>query len=132
MSEQWIIPCNIRFFDVIEHFKNNREVIWYRRGAFNVNDIVYIYVGNPIMELKFKCHVVDADVAEDIVKANSYAIRRSNTVGRLKYMKLVLDEEFPNGTFPYKTLKEHSLGQVQIPQRADRRLKAYIADVLNK
>lgn len=45
MLEKWIIPCNVKRFNVIEHFKNNDTVVWKNSFTIHAGDIVYIYLG---------------------------------------------------------------------------------------
>ena len=124
-QETWVFPCNVKFFDFFKHFNDNRTVIWKRRGAVHNGDIVYIYVGAPYKEIRFKCHVVNESVDEATVEKNQYAIPK-NATGNEHYLELALDKTFESNTFPLADLKEHDLGQVQIPARASRRLKAFL------
>lgn len=132
--EKWIIPCSIKIYDVIEHFKNNRHIVW--RNAFTIRpgDIAYIYVGSPYSEIKFKCRVI-ADVTEDEKKLqeNSYAIPAKKVHNffskKDKYIELEYLDAFPEHKLTLAKLREHGLGQVQIQARTDRRLQAYIDSV---
>ena len=36
MKESWIIPCNVKVFDVVEHFKSSDTICW-KRGAGEKN-----------------------------------------------------------------------------------------------
>lgn len=124
-QETWVFPCNVKYFDVFKHFSENNTVIWKRRGAVHKDDIVYIYVGAPYKGIRFKCHVVNEDVDEDVVQKNQYAIPKNST-GKEHYVELELDKEFEDDTFPLKELKENDLGQVQIPARASRKLRSFL------
>lgn len=128
--ENWIIPCNIKQFNIIDHFKNNDYVVWKNSFTIMAGDIVYIYIGAPFGELKFKCEVLSNEVDEQELKVNSYAIveRKSNNFfsKKIKYIRMKKVCEYQEGTFKLSNLKEHGLGQVQIQARTDRRLQAYI------
>lgn len=132
MIENWIVPCSLKFFDVIKYFDKYDTIVWKRGSAIHVNDIVYIYVGAPLSEIKFKCEVVLEKVDIDEIMANKYAIKEGTIIKENKYMKLKLLETYEDGLLPWKELKQHGLGQVQIQARTDRKLLEYIRSVLKK
>ena len=133
MAENWVIPCNVRFFDLIEHFKTNTKVVW--RNAFTIRkgDIAYIYIGRPYGEIRYKCRVINDQVDDELLQANKYAIpaKKSNNYfsKKEKYIEMEFVCEYPEGTFSLERLREHGLGQVQIQARTDRRLQAYLTEV---
>lgn len=132
MEEKWIIPCNIKKFNVIEHFKNNDEVVWKNSFTIRTGDIVYIYLGAPYSEIRYRCVVVSDTVSEEILQKNEYAIqsRLSNNYfsKKTKYIQLKLEHEFSEGFLKLEKLKMHGLGQVQIQARVNRNLRMYIED----
>lgn len=129
MTENWIVPCSMKFFDVINYFDNNELIVWRKVSAIHKDDIVYIYVGAPYSEIKFKCHVVNEMVDVETLKENAYAMPKDPYARKSKYIQLVLDYKYENGTLPLKELREHGLGQVQTQARTDRRLQAYINQI---
>ena len=125
--ENWIIPCNIKFFDIQEHFKNSNKVVWKNDSSIKMGDCAYLYLGAPMSQIKYKCTVLDADVSEEVINSNTYAIRGDDKYKkRQRYMLLELVEEFDDGKFPFSTLREKGLGQVQKQARVDRSLRAYL------
>lgn len=133
MSENWIIPCNVKVFNVIEHFKDSKTVIWKNSFTMKKGDIAYIYIGNPISEIRYKCMVISDEVDKRTLSENVYAIlaKKSNNYfsKKEKYVELEYICEFPAKTFPLNDLRKNGLGQVQIQARTDRRLQAYISSV---
>ena len=125
MVEKWIIPCSPKFFDVVDHFENNTRIVWKRSSSIHKDDIVYIYVGKPYGEIKYRCHVIDENVSEEIVKENQYAVPKASAEN-YKYLMLELDYSYPAGTFDFQTLKAHGLGQVQKQARIYKDLIEYI------
>lgn len=130
MAENWIIPCNVKFFDVIAHFKENNRVVWKNSFTIRKGDTAYLYLSSPYGEIRYKCIVVNDKVDDELLSANSYAIpeKKSNNYfsKKEKYIELEYVCEFPAGTFTLPKLKEHGLGQVQIQARTDRKLQQYI------
>lgn len=129
--ENWIVPCSVKFFDVVKHFENTNTIVWRRVSALKKDDIVYLYLGAPFSEVKYKCHVIDDDVPEDIVEQNPYAIKKSDSLRKSRYMQLELDYTYEDKALSLAKLREHGLGQTQTQARTDRRLQAFIESVNN-
>ena len=130
--ENWIVPCNIKIYDVPAHFQKQKTIIWRNSFSMRKGDYAFIYLGNPYGEIRYKCLVVDDVVDEATLKKNAYAIpaKVANNFysKRVKYVTLELVKEYPDHSFPLKELKEHGLGQVQIQARVDRTLLRYIEE----
>ena len=94
MHEKWIIPCNIKFFNLIEHFDHHSEVVWKAYKSMSVGDLAYIYIGVPFKKIMYKCEVIDKDIAFEIVKENQYAIRNKRVSYNSSYIKLKLIKKF--------------------------------------
>lgn len=132
MKENWIVPCNIKFFDVVSYFEKHDTIVWKRSSAIHENDIVYVYVAAPLSEIKYKCEVIQEKVAIDEIMENNYAIKKDTPFKENKYMKLHLLEKFPDGILKLSDLKKNGLGQVQIQARTDRKLLAYIHEIVGE
>ena len=83
MSENWIVPCSVKFFDVVNHFEENNTIVWRKVSALKKGDTAYIYIGAPYSEIKYKCHIIDDDVDEKTLQSNEYAIRKTMMVNYL-------------------------------------------------
>ena len=129
MQENWIIPCNAKYFNVIERFEAYNWAIWKKANrGISVGDIAYIYVGSPYSQILYRCVVVDDNVDKEIVAENKYAIQKEG-LDDIDYIKLELKDSFAPGTLSLQNLKKHGLGQVQTQARADRRLTAYLSSI---
>lgn len=128
MVENWIIPCSVKFFDVVSYLTNNKEIVWRRVSAVKKNDNAYVYIGAPYGQIKYLCKVVDDNVGEKEVMLNQYAVKKGASK-KSRFMKLKLIYEYERGILPYTKLKENGLGQVQIQARIDRKLQQYIDSV---
>lgn len=132
MIETWIVPCNIHFFNLDDHFKKNKTVVFRNTFSIHKGDIAYIYIGKPYSEIRYKCLVINDCIDEKLLQANSYAISKNKYRNyyskKEKYMQLEFVCEFQEGTFTLEKLREHGLGQVQIQARADRRVRAFITN----
>lgn len=129
MSENWIVPCSVKFYDVVEHLRDKDTIVWRKVSALKEGDVAYLYLGSPYSEIKFKCHVIEDNVDEVTLKNNAYAIKKSDSLRKYKYIKMKVDFAYPDGVLSLNKLREHGLGQTQTQQRTDRRLQALIDSV---
>ena len=140
MQDVFMIPCNVKFYDVISHFNKTSTIVWKRSSTMHVGDKVYVYISSPYSEIKYRCKVINENVDDDILENNAYAIPkeimksffRSQRVKKnrvYKYVQLELEKEYNDGTFPLAELKEHGLGQVQRQERTPKELRAYLERV---
>ena len=109
----WLIPCNIKLFDIAAHFTTTDEVIWKQDGRIQKGDIIYVYVGLPLSQIKYKCHVVEAQISKDELQDHKYALLGNRLNDTIKYMKLKLDFIFNNGTLCLYDLRNNGLSTVQ-------------------
>lgn len=123
--ENWIIPCNPKFYDIVKHFENNKTIIWRNAASIKAGDSVYIYLGIPYSEIKYRCKVIRDKIPDDILDQNQYAIPKV-TFERYKYVEMKLECVYPEGTFGFHELKEHGLTQVQKQARVYRELATYL------
>lgn len=130
MAEKWIIPCNTKHFDLVEHFKTNDTAVWKNSFTIKAGDIVYVYLSAPYSEIKYRCLVISDEVSDELLESNKYAIPQKESHNyfskKTKYIQIQKEFEYPAGTFPLAELREHGLGQVQIQARTDRRVQAYL------
>ena len=133
MRESWIVPCNIKRFNVIEYFKTHDTVVWKNSFTIRTGDIVYIYIGAPYSQIKFRCVVISDNVNEEILNCNRYAIQEKTSNNyfskKIKYIQLKYDDEYPNGLLNLNDLRKHGLGQVQMQARCDRNLRVYLENL---
>lgn len=123
----WIIPCNPQYYDVVGAFSNLSRIDW-KQSAKNidVNDIVYIYVGRPLMAIKFKCKVnkVNLDFIE--IDDSEFIIIGDNYMNYKNHMELELLTQYED-ELTLEKLRAHGLnGNVQGPRRLVAELKEFI------
>ena len=131
MLENWIVPCSVKYYDVVTHLKEKETIVWRRVSALRKGDVVYLYLGAPYSEIKYKCHVIDDDVDDKTVMENEYAIKKTDTMKKQRFVQLKLDFTYPDGALTLEKLRDQGLGQTQIQARTSRRLQAFI-DLVNK
>jgi len=118
MADIYIYPCNINFYDVTNHFYHSNDIIWRKTAHISKGDIVYIYVGKPYLEVKYKCTVVEEMIDGAILQKNLYAIPKGKIADKSTYMKMELECIFPDGTFTLPDLKRCGMRQFMVPMHA--------------
>ena len=92
--EQWIIPANPKYYDIINCFNDTNEIIWKQSSKININDIIYIYVASPYSKIIYKCKATEVNIPYSYKDKNLTI----NTVMKIKLLKK-LDNK--NYTFEY-------------------------------
>lgn len=124
--ENWLFPCNIKFFDIIEHFKHENTVLWKKRGAIKNDDVVYLYLGAPYSEVRYKCHVINDDVDVETIKKNPYVLNEWEDPTKKHCIMMQLDESYEENIYPLTELRLHDINQVQLPARLSSKALAYL------
>lgn len=68
----WIIPCNLKKYDLIRAFENYDFIYWHKSKQLaksQPGDIVYIYCGQPYQKIVYRCKIekiVKRDVELDV------------------------------------------------------------------
>lgn len=117
----WIIPCNEKYYDHRGAFANLDFIDWRQSTNVEVGDEDYIYVGQSVGAILYKCDVIDVNL-----EAGSDNYREYNIEGQLsaagRYMRLKLVTTFPDDKFPRTYLLENGLRTVQGPMKATEQL----------
>ncbi len=113
MNKKWVLPCNLRMFDLITYLENNDSFAWKKSASMMEGDYVYIYVGSPYSQILYKCVIVNDGLRSDELKEYQYLKTRQDHTEI--YMKLNVLVRIPLGTMQLQELKEHGLRQFQRP-----------------
>ena len=78
--QDWIIPCNPKFYDVEGAFSKLKLIDWKQSSKnIQVGDSVYIYIAKPIMAIRYKCKVnkvnldcIEIDDSSFVVNGDPY------------------------------------------------------------
>lgn len=124
----WIVPCNLKFYDVIGAFKKFNKIIWKQIvKTIKEDDYVYIYIGKPISALKYKCKVNKVGLSNREIDDQEFIINGEAYVTCGCYMELELLEECSGEYFSLDSLVKHGLvGNIQGPRRALGDLEQYL------
>ena len=119
---KWMIPCNVKNFNIVEHFKSEKTAFFKRNRALAVGDEVYIYVAKPFSEVKYKGHVIKTGIP-----ANEIDIKYGVPRGEEKsFIEVELDKVFPEGTFTGKELSVEKQKNIFLQSKTNYKYARYI------
>lgn len=124
MEDVWIIPCNVKVFDVVEHFKDKEEICWKRGAGEKTGDIVYVYVGIPHKAIMYKCVVINDRVSDEEMKEHPYATK-GNIGSAYRYMKLRKIYTFVEPITLEET-KDFGIYRIRKQARVDKKILQYL------
>lgn len=61
-QKEWIVPANPKYFDIIQAFEEQDEIIWKQSSKIKKGDIAYLYVANPVSAILYKCEVTEINI----------------------------------------------------------------------
>ena len=125
--EQWIIPCNVNFYDVVGVFEKLKCVDWKQSNPLiSIGDEVFIYVSKPISAILYKCKVNKANMPEATIDDSAFVLNGEKYQNYGNYMELELLEKYDNSKFALDVLTEKGLkGRIQGPRRV-KELKEFL------
>ena len=130
--KKWIIPSNLKQYDVIGAFQSLPELTWTQRfKSVKIGDLVYIYVSSPVSAIKYCCEVTATNLEDDselivddeaFVRSGEYLERETNVFMRLKKI-----HEYDDQVLSMDILHEHGLkGRIQGARSLPEGVEAFI------
>ena len=93
-NEEWIIPANPKYYDIVNCFNTTDELIWKQSSNIHINDIIYLYVAAPYSKIMYKCKAVEVNIP--------YSYKDSNIkINSIMRLKLIEDLKKENYSFEY-------------------------------
>lgn len=123
----YVMPCNLKKYDVISHFKKQNEIVWKKCSGIHKGDIVYIYVGIPVKAIKYRCVVVNDDVKGELLEKNAYA-KVGDYENNRRYMQIRMINEYKD-EIPLSKIKELGVYMIRKQGKINSELNAYISEV---
>ena len=115
--EEWIVPANARYYDVANCFNDTSEIIWKQSSSIHINDIVYLYVGEPFSRIMYKCLVVEVNIPYEYKDKNI----KMNYVMKLKLLK-----KFETEKYSFKFLNLNGIKTVRGPRKIPKNVSKMI------
>ena len=125
--QKWVVPCNVKNFDIVKHFETHTTAFFKRNRALSVGDEVYVYVAKPYSEIKYKGVVTKIGIKPSEVD-KEYKV---SCIEEKTFVLVELLKSFPDHTFPSEALMKHGLGQVVNQQLIRGKIEDYISEIEN-
>lgn len=124
---EWVITCNPSYYDVNGAFNKLKKIEWKQSVNINTGDIIYIYVGKPFKEIKYKCIAKKVDLnSAGRIDDSEFILDDSNYNNYGRYMELSLLTKYDEQQYPLSKLRERGLKSVQGPSKVSKELSKYI------
>ena len=112
-NEEWIVPANPKYYDVIEAFKNNDEIMWKQSSDIHVNDIVYLYVADPYSKIMYKCKAIEVDIPYEY---------KDNNLSMKYVMKIKLLKELGDKNYTFEYLNKIGIKAIRGPRKINKEI----------
>ena len=109
--EEWIIPANPTYYDVINCFNDTDEIIWKQSSNIHINDIIYLYVADPYSKLMYKCKAIEIDIPYEYKDKN---------VSMSHVMKIKLRKRLENKNYSFEYLNKLGIKAIRGPRKINR------------
>ena len=110
-KEEWIIPANPKYYDIINCFNNTDIIEWKQSSNIHIGDIIYIYVTAPYSSIMFKCEAIEVNIPFDY-KDKNLSIKR---VIRIKLLKRYKEKEIS-----FENLKKLGITSIRGPRKVNK------------
>ena len=116
-QSEWIVPANPKYYDIEKAFQKSKIIDWKQGASINVGDIVYIYMGQPISAILYKCRVIENNIPYDYNDGNV----------KIKYlMNIELLEKYDKELYTFQKLKEYGVNAIRSARFMPEELSKYI------
>ncbi len=128
----WVIPCNLKYYDVVGAFSNLKCIDWKQSAkSIEIGDIVYIYVGRPQMAIRYKCKVNKVNLDKIEIDDSKYIVNGEPYAEYGNHMELELVKTYNSDELSLSILREYGLkGNIQGPRKIDGDLLLYISKII--
>ena len=58
----WLIPANLKYYDIGEEFSASAEILWTQKASMQKGDLVAIYITAPTKAIRYLCQVLEANI----------------------------------------------------------------------
>ena len=121
----WIIPCNEKYYKHREAFNALDTIDWRQSKNVEVGDEVYVYVGQSVGAILYKCKAIAVDIVNPSENDKPFVIDNQLSYSG-RYMRLKLIEKYPDEKFMRSALMENGLKTVQGPTKATPELISFL------
>lgn len=117
LFNEWVVPINTKWFDVIDYFDNNPHPLCKMSSSMKIGDIVYIYLSSP-----YSCIMYKAIITEVNVECNYEGT----------FMDVDILNKYNKNDITFDKMKELGVGAVRGARRITKELSSYINKLSKK
>ncbi len=127
----WIVPCNLKYYDVYAAFEKLKTLDWKQTCTkIEIGDFVYIYVGAPISAIVFKCEVTKVKLKTVDIDDTEFATVGEKYETAPLHMELKLIKRYSEDLLSAQKLSEHGLkGRIMCQRKAEDSVSKFIMSV---
>ncbi len=127
----WILPCNLKNYDVISAFKKFNVIQW--KQSFNafVGDKALIYVSAPESKIMFSCTIEEVNLPSVKIDDSDFIVDGTPFVNYGRYLTLKLENKYEGNELSLSTLKLNGLkANLQSPLKTNLQLTKLFNEVI--
>lgn len=131
---QWVVPGNLKNYDVFSEIKKYGVIEW-RQGKYNIreNDVVYIYLSKPEGYVAFKCIVEAVNIRRSGLKIDDGEYFLNDTLKPAnRYMRLRPIKQYPSEYITFEKMKDAGMPTIQSARIATPGFLKLVNSVENK
>ena len=117
--DEWIIPANPKYYDVINCFNDKDMIEWKQSNDIKVGDKIYLYVANPYSAILYQCEAIEVNIPYNYKDKN---------ISMNRVMKIKLLERYDERKYTLSKLKEYGIKAI----RESRRMPEKLSKEINK
>lgn len=103
----WLIPANLKYYDIGAEFSANKEILWTQKASMQKGDFVAIYITAPTKAIRYLCQVLEANIPNQ-------GYREEESIKALMRIKLL--HTFMDKDFNSEILKNFGIKTVRGPR----------------
>ena len=112
--KEWVVPSNLKYFDSTTMFEETDVSVWKQGRGIKKDDIVFLYAGQPVSAILYKCIVEETDIPYN---------RHFEGTPIMTLMTIRLLRRYPRDRFTFDRLKgDYGVGAIRGPRGIPDRL----------
>ena len=112
-KKYWLIPANPEYYDIVNAFKSEDEIIWKQSSDIHVKDIIYLYVASPYSCVLFKCEAIMVNIPFEY---------HDNNLQMKKVVKLKLLKRFNENKITFEKLNNLGIKMIRGPRKINKKI----------
>ena len=117
----WLIPANLKYYDIGAEFSANEEILWTQKASMQKGDVVAIYITAPTKAIRYLCRVLEANISNQ-------GYREEEGIKAL--MRIRLLHTFKDADFNSEILKNLGIKTVRGPRHMTDKLVQAVSPYL--